>query len=72
VSVALVIQRAMRMRHIVTVACPALQEFSALSHKRKDFSEKNYWTWNVYFNFLYNFNVPHFRKKRARYDQKCI
>jgi hypothetical protein len=32
VFVALGIQRAMRMRHIVIVACPTIQYFSTLSH----------------------------------------
>jgi len=39
VFVALVIQHAMRIRHIIlsSVACPALQYFYTLSHKRHDF-----------------------------------
>ena len=41
-SVALVIQHAMRMRHIIlsSVACAVLY-FSTLSHKRYDFRGKN-------------------------------
>ena len=34
---ALGVQHAMRMSHIVTYGCPALQHFSTLSHKRHDF-----------------------------------
>jgi hypothetical protein len=43
VSVALVIQRAKRMRRIVfsSVACLAIPYFSMLSHKRLGFRERN-------------------------------
>jgi fluoride ion exporter CrcB/FEX len=42
VSVAIVIQHAKRMRRIIlsSMACPALQTFSTLSHERRDFREK--------------------------------
>jgi len=40
VFIALVTQHAMRMRHIVSVACPAPQYFFTLSHKRHDFRKQ--------------------------------
>jgi hypothetical protein len=40
VFVASGIRHAMRNGHIVTCACPALQYFSTLSHKRHDFTKK--------------------------------
>jgi len=43
VFVALVIQQPLRMRRIILspVACPAVQYFSILFHKRRNFREKN-------------------------------
>ena len=42
VSVALIIQQEKRMRRIIlsSVACPAVQYYYTLSHKRQDFREK--------------------------------
>ena len=44
---------------LLSVACPALQYFSTLSHNRNDFRENNYCTENVCFDFLYNFCLKH-------------
>jgi len=48
VFVALVIQHAMRMRHIVTVVCPAVQYSSTLSHKRHDFKKESLYVKRVF------------------------
>ena len=60
VSVALVIQHAMRMRHIIlsSVARLALPYFPTLSHKRHDFREK-VTEYEMCFDFLYNFCLKH-------------
>jgi hypothetical protein len=47
------------------LACPAVQYFSALSHKRPDFREKKNIEHKLCFDFLYNFCLKHFP-----YDQK--
>ena len=56
------------------VACPALQYFSTLSHKRHEFGKKKYWIQNISFDFLHNFclNIYHSKKNWMRYDKKCI
>jgi hypothetical protein len=55
VFIALVIQHAMRMRHFfLSMACPAVQNFSTLSHKWHDFRKKVTEHENVCFDFLYN------------------
>jgi hypothetical protein len=55
------------------VACPALQYFSTLSHKRRDFRKK---VLNTKCGFrvstTFPWNIFHPRKKWARYDQKLI
>jgi len=38
-----------------SMACPSLQYFSTLSHKRHDFREKNFWTQNVFWFSLHFF-----------------
>jgi len=58
-----------------SVTCPVQQYFYTLSHKRNDFrKKKSDWTWNVCYDFLYNFvwNIFHSKKNWARYDQKWL
>ena len=43
-----------------SVACPALQYFPTLFHKRHDFRRKCYRIWNACFDFLYRFHLQHF------------
>jgi len=60
VFVALGIQRAMRMGHIVMRDLPRSTTFFYII-LRHDFREKNiYWTQNVCFDFLYSFCIKHF------------
>jgi hypothetical protein len=55
-----------------SVACPALQYFSTLVHKRHDFREKVIGH-KMCFNFLYKFvwNISNPNENGARYDHKC-
>ena len=58
----LVIHQAMRMRHIGIVACPTLQYFSTLSHKRQDFrgkKKKKIIKGKMCFDFVYSFSQKH-------------
>jgi hypothetical protein len=65
VCVALVIQHAMRMHHVIlsSVACPALQYFSTLSHKRHDFREKftDYKIGVLIFSTTFIWNISHYK-----------
>jgi len=55
-SVALGIQHEYACTILSSMACPALQYFSTLSHKRHDFREKkNYCTWNCVLVFSLKF-----------------
>jgi hypothetical protein len=58
---------------LLSVAFPAVQYFSTLSHKRKDIPEKKiYYIQNVCFTFLYNFRLKLFlyKKNWETYEQK--
>ena len=46
-----------------TVACPALHYFPTLSHNWHDFRKKRYWTYNVCFDFPYNFCLKDFPQR---------
>jgi hypothetical protein len=74
-SVALVIQHAKRMRHIMlsSVACPDLQYFYTLSHKRHDFRQKvpEHKTCVLIFSTTFVWNISLSEKKWAKYYHKC-
>jgi hypothetical protein len=62
VSVALVIQHAMPMRHIVICGLPRPTIYFFLHYLTNSMisEKKSYWTQNVCFDFLYNFCLKHF------------
>jgi hypothetical protein len=73
VSVALLIQHAMRMCHTIlsSVACPALPYYSRLSHKRYNFRKTKLWNKEREFWFhLQLWNISHPKKNSARYYHK--
>jgi hypothetical protein len=75
VFVALVIQHTERMRRVVlSVACPILPYFSTLSHKMHDFREKaiEHKMYEFIFSTNFAWNISHFKKNWARYDEKCV
>jgi hypothetical protein len=73
VQVALDIQHAMRMGHIVICGLPGLQYFSILSHKLQDLKKKVI-DHKMCFDFLYKrvWNIYHSKKNWTRYDEKGV
>ena len=63
--VALLVQHATRIRHILLsfVVSLAPPHFSTLSHKRHDFRKESYLQWNVSFDLLYNVYQKNFSFK---------
>jgi hypothetical protein len=60
---------------LTSVACPALQYFSTVPHKRHDFREKNVIECEMFvliFSTTFFWNIFHSKKNWAKYDQKCI
>jgi hypothetical protein len=59
-----------------SVACPAVQYFSTLSHKRNDFRKKKKKLLSTKCVFIFSttflWNILHSKKKWTRYDKKCI
>ena len=77
VSVALGIEHAMSMRSIrlSSVACPALQYISMLSHKRHDFRGKKvseYIMRVLILSTTFVRNISHSKTNWARYDQRIL
>ena len=70
----LVIQHAMCMRRVILlpVACPAVQYFPTLSHKRHDFRTKvtAHNTCVLIFSTTFVWNISH-QKNSAIYNHKC-
>ena len=60
---------------LLSMACPAVQYFSTLSHKRKDFREKRFIKYKMYvllFSTTFVWNLSHSKKNWDTYDQKYI
>jgi len=75
VFVVLVIQHAMRMRHIILspTACPAVPIFPTLSHKRHDLQENvlEYKMCVLIFSTKFARNISLSKKNSSRYYRKC-
>jgi hypothetical protein len=59
---------------LLSVACPALQYFSTLSHKRHDFRNDviEHKMCVVIFSTAFVWNISHCKMNWARYDYKCM
>jgi len=67
------IQTAKRMRHVMSpVACPTVQYFPTLSHKRHDFGEKviEYEMCVLIFSTTFVQNISRFKKNSASHCHK--
>jgi len=74
ILVALGIQRAMRMRHIVVCGVPRATIFSTLSHKRHYCLKKvtKLEICVLIFSTTFSWNISHSKRMWARYDKKYI
>ena len=75
-SVALVIQHAKCTRPFVlsSVACPALQDFCTLSHKRHDCQKKKLLNIKcvLIFSAVFVWNISHYKKNSGTYYHECL
>ena len=75
VHVALLIQHATRMRHVMasSVTPQVPPYFSTLSHKRRDFLKKGteYKICSLIFSTTFITNISHSKNNLARYGHKC-
>ena len=57
-----------------SAACPALQYFATLSHKRYHFQKKviEHNMYVLIFSTTFGCNISHCKKNCAKYDKKCI